>query len=642
MSEPRSAASFDTKRVVDAVEKANLPTLLMVLVQLTGQEHWLEEPYRPKRARGLDDNDSGGLPVEIQQQIRDAAVLAIVSWSRGTPPTLPVPSQAQLGRMLDACVAEEVAVEYRPMAAYQMGFEVQEAVGVATKVGADGVRMTALVVGAGISGLLVAARLRDLGVDVTLLEKNQHVGGTWWENRYPGAGVDTPSYLYSSTYLRKNWSTYFAKRDEVEEYIQDIAAHYDLYEFIRFGSEVTSLTYDEAKCQWTALIRTPDGGCSAVTADIAVTAVGLHNRPKAPNIAGLDTFNGDVFHSAQWPDDADLTGKNVTIIGSGASAMQLVPAIVANDIELTIFQRSPQWIAPHDKYFSKIDKDVHWLMDNVPFYHGWYKFRLGWAFNDKIQAALRIDPNWHDLEHSVSEVNDLHREVFSAYLIDELADRPDLQLACLPTYPPYSKRILLDNGWFQALKRPNVRLVNDAIVRVETDGVVSSSGKLHPADVIVLATGFEEQRFLYPMQVTGRAGRSLSEEWGDDDARAYLGMTVPGFPNLFVMYGPNTNPGGGSYLFMAECQIHYLGDLVTQMLEARANAFECRQEPHDKYNVAVDEATSELVWTHPGTRNYYRNSHGRIVTNWPWRSVDYWNRTRKADMNDFLLYTRRA
>jgi 4-hydroxyacetophenone monooxygenase len=627
--------TLSEKALRKAVASANLPTLLMVLYQLTGDRKWLQDPYRPTRTKGLDAHDSGGFPEDVQRQIRDAAVQAILKWADGEPTAVPAPRGEMFIEMISACMGEPVPGEFEPMMAEEMEFAPAPPPHPATNRAA---RFRVVVIGAGVSGLVAALKLREAHIDHIVLEKNHDIGGTWLLNRYPGCGVDTPSYLYSFSFLSHDWSTHFGKRDEVFAYLRGTAEHFDLMRSVRFGVEVRSAVYDEATQLWTVTARDAAGNQQQIVANAVITAVGQLNVPNIPDVPGIEEFEGPIFHSARWPDGLDLAGKRVAVVGTGASAMQIVPAIADRVGKLIVFQRSPQWIAPDSDYFRKIPEQVHWLMAHVPYYHKWYRLRLAWTFNDKVHATLQIDPEWPHPERSVNAANDGHREFFTRYLRRELDGRPDLVRKALPGYPPFGKRMLLDNGWFQALKKPNVELVDQAVTSVTPTGVRTSSGQEHAADVIVLATGFEARRILTQFDVRGRGGLSIREVWGDDDARAYLGITTPGFPNLFMMYGPNTNLGhGGSYIFIAECQIRYILDLLGKMIERGIGALECRSDVNDDYNRKVDEAHANMIWTHPGMSTWYRNVRGRVVTNSPWRVVDYWRMTHESDLSDFLV-----
>jgi 4-hydroxyacetophenone monooxygenase len=634
-------ASFDHAEVLEpgrleaAVRVGNIPSLIAVLYQLTGERRWLSERYRPTRSRGMDDNDTGGLPEQVQAEIRDATVAAVRAWAEGRPPAVPAPTGGELVDLMSFCMGEEVPQEYEAMAAELAGFrEVTPRVPVRR----GKTDLDVVVIGAGVSGLLTSIKLTEAGIGHVVLEKNAEVGGSWWENRYPGAGVDTPSYLYAYSFFPRAWSTYFGKRDEVQQYLLDLVEAFNLRPRIRLRTEVVSAVYDEARQRWMVTAVDAEGQTQTLEAAAVVTAVGQLNRPKIPNIPGLNRFSGPLFHSACWPEGLDLTGKRVAVIGTGASAMQIVPAVAEQVAQLVVFQRSPQWVAPNADYFRPIEPGKTWLMQHVPYYLSWYRTRLSWNFNDKVHPTLQVDPEWAYPERAVSEVNDAHRRVFTEYLDEQLAGREDLRTKALPQYPPFGKRMLLDNGWFQALRRPNVELVDEAVVEVTEGDVRSTSGVSREVDVVVLATGFQATRVLHPMDIRGRSGRAIREVWRDDDASAYLGITVPDFPNLFLLSGPHTVLGhGGSYITIAEAQVRYIVDLLCTMIERDLGAVEVRQDVHDAYNDRVDSAHRQMVWSHPGMDSWYRNAAGRVVANLPWRIVDYWEMTRHAALDDYIV-----
>ncbi|MHC1560599.1 flavin-containing monooxygenase [Actinomycetospora sp. C-140] len=629
-----SAAVTDTggADLAQALEHANLPSLVPVLIQLTGDRRWLADPYRPTRSRGMDNNDGGGFADDVADEIRAAVLDAVVAHEAGVPVAIPAPTGELLLELLSLATGEPAPPEYADMLAEDLGFAPEPA-----PTAPAGTDIDAVIVGAGVSGMLAAIKLRGAGIDHVVLEKNDEVGGGWWENTYPGAGVDTPSHLYSYSFAPRDWSTHFGKRDEVEQYLRDVADAHDLRRVIRFGTEVTGAAYDEDSATWT--VRTADG--NDVTARVLISATGALNRPKTPAIPGLDSFAGPLFHTAEWPEDLDLSGRRVAVVGAGASAMQVVPAIAGTPERLTVFQRSPQWIAPNDVYFEAFPDAVHQLMNRVPFYREWYRARLAWNFNDRVHPSLQVDPEWEHGSRSVNAVNDAHRRVFTRYLEAELEGRPDLVEKSLPDYPPFGKRMLLDNGWFRALRRDDVDLVAEGVAEVTPTGLRGDGGTTVDADVIIMATGFHTHRYLWPIEVRGRGGVRLADVWGAEDAHAHLGITVPGFPNLFITCGPGTVLGhGGSYITIAECQVRYIVDLLTTMARRDLKAVEVRDEVEQDYTRRHDEAHARMLWTHPGMTNWYRNADGRVVSTLPWRIVDYWRMTHDADLDEYAVEPR--
>ncbi|MGB7365201.1 MAG: NAD(P)/FAD-dependent oxidoreductase [Rhodococcus sp. (in: high G+C Gram-positive bacteria)] len=619
-------SDIDRARIVRAVDAANMPSLVAVLYQLTGDHTWLEDPFRPTRSRGMDDNDEGGFSADVASTIRDAAVDAIVAWSAGAPVAVPSPTQDQLVEMISAAVGEQVPAEFAEMIAEDMGFAVPDA----RRAAPSG--LSAIVIGAGVSGMLASIQLHEAGIEHVVLEKNSDVGGGWFENTYPGAGVDTPSHLYSYSFAPRAWTSHFGKRDEVWEYLRDVAAEHGLRDRIRFDTEVSRASYDADNQNWTVDTAAGD----TLTADVLITATGQLNRPKLPTITGMDLFEGPIFHTAEWPADLDLAGKRVAIVGSGASAMQVLPAIASTVEHATVFQRSPQWVASSDVYFEPIDDDVNFLMDTLPLYRLWYRARLAWNFNDRVHESLQIDSSWSDPARSVNAVNDGHRRVFTRYIEKQLEGRPDLIEKALPDYPPFGKRMLLDNGWFEALRRDNVTLIAEGVQSMGARNVTAADGTEVEVDVVILATGFETHKLLTPIDVRGRSGTSIREMWGPENAHAYLGITVPDYPNMFITCGPGTVLGhGGSYITIAECQVRYIVDMLSTMTERGLGAVEVKPDTEREYVQAHDEAHSKMIWSHEGMNNWYRNEAGRVVSTLPWRIVDYWQMTRQANLADF-------
>jgi 4-hydroxyacetophenone monooxygenase len=622
----------DEQLFAEAVAMANVPTLLMMLVQLTGEHHWIEPPYRPTRPRGVSDNDDGGMPESVQTEVREAALEAILAWRSGRPVAIPKPSQELLVEMLSCAMGEAVPEEYGSMVEAQLG----QAQMVPTRSVPGGERYDTLVIGAGVSGLCTAINLRAAGIPFTILEKTATVGGTWRDNHYPGAGVDTPNHLYSYSFATYDWSMYFALRDELYSYLDSVADRFDLRRDIEFETEVLSASYAAEAQQWTVRVRRADGTEETRQARVLISATGIFNPARLPDIKGLESFNGPWFHTSQWPADLDLAGKRVAIIGNGASAMQVGPEIQDTVGSLTIFQRSTHWAAPFERFRVPVPESVRFLLKEVPLYQSWYRMRLGWTFNDKVHRALQKDPTWEHPERSLNAINDSHREYFTRYIASELGDRTDLFEKVVPPYPPYGKRMLMDNGWYRMLTNDRVQLVTDSVEEIRGNTIVTADGTEHEADILVVATGFDVLRFLTAFDVRGRSGRSLREVWDDDDARAYLGLAIPDFPNFFCLYGPNTQPGhGGSLIFVIEMQLHYIMDLLSQMADQGLGTVECRQDVHDRYNEAIERAHEKMVWTHPGMETYYRNSRGRVTVNYPYRNVDLFHATRHANLADY-------
>ncbi len=619
-------------RLRAALAEANIPSLLMALVHLTGDEKWLRPPYRPVRAKGLDDNDSGGLAPAHIAEVHEAALAAVADYRAGRlQPQQLTPDQ--VARMLSIALDEEVPAEYGPLLAEELGIRSRD---VPVPEAPPGFRV--LIVGAGISGLCAAIKLKAAGVPFTIVEKNDTVGGTWWENTYPGCGVDTPAHLYCFSFDPNiEWTRYFAKRDEVFAYLERLADAYDVRKHIRFGTEVVRAEFDTDTLRWTIRSRTASGEVATETADVFVPAVGMVNRPLIPDLPGIETFGGPVMHTAQWDSSVDLRGKRVAVIGTGASAMQLVPSIAGEAGKVVVLQRSRQWAMPHPNYHRAVSDAVRTLMREVPFYAAWYRLRAFWNFSDRLHPQVQVDPQWPHQDRSINANNESHRRFLTRYITEQLDGRPDLIEACVPDYPPYAKRPLIDNGWYATLKRDDVELATSAAAEIRPGIVVTRDGREIEADVLVFATGFRALQFLWPMEIRGATGETLAETWGANDARAYLGISVPGFPNMFILNGPNTNAGhGGSAVVSTEFQVRYMMQAIGQLIEKRG-ALDVRSDVFWKYNHELDEALARSIWAHPGTNNWYRNEAGRVVISSPWKYVDYWERTRQFRLDDYTV-----
>lgn len=627
---PMPAAEVNRTLLKDGIANANIPALLMVLYQMTGEATWLQEPFAPGRSPGLDDNDSGQLPDEVQTQIRTAAEEAIEAWLAGKPLAIERPSNLRLAEMLSVAMTEHVPEEYGDIVAAGMGYDLEPTAD--TAIAAD---KTAIVIGGGVSGICAGIELGKLGIDYTLFEKNEDFGGTWFENRYPGCGVDTPSLTYTFSCRPNDWSMYFPLRDEIEGYLLDTAREFGLYDKARFRTHVEEARWNTATDQWDVTITTPDGKRETHSADYLFSAVGILNIPKYPQIDGLDEFAGEVYHTSRWPAEADLSGKRVAVIGNGASGMQVAPAIADEVSRMTIFARSKQWAAPFPQFRKKVPEGVRYLMQVVPLYRAWLEQRLSWTFNDRVHGTLFRDPEWEHPERAVNEINDAHRRVFTRYVEEQLQDRPELIERVLPEYPPFAKRMLLDNGWFRTIKKPHVDLIPEHLAKVEGNTLSTSSGETVEADVIILATGFQTTNVLGSYDIVGREGQLLRDHWGEDNASAYLGTLVPGFPNFFILLGPNVGSGhGGSMIRNIENQMHFAGQVVQCAEAQEASTVEVKETAYTDYSRRIDDAHDRLVWTHPGTENWYRNSQGRVVAITPWRNDAFWRMTRSPDEAD--------
>jgi Predicted flavoprotein involved in K+ transport len=633
----RALADEDVLR--QALEDADIGPQLMVVGHLTGDTELLDRTA-PFITGGWSFLES--VPAELKQEIRERLVDALrVRGQAATPMEVDEIDRNRFGRILSAGIGQSVPDDYVDLFLEELSLPAQDSRSVSWRKEISDEQKSqypVLITGAGLFGLCMGIKLRQAGIPFVIIEKNDAVGGTWYENRYPGSGVDIPSHVYSFSFEPKHdWTDDFAKQHELWTYLNLCADKYDVRRFIRFSTEVVAATFDAKSSHWIVRVRSSDGTEETLSPRIFVSAVGQLNRPSVPKIPGLEGFQGPSFHTARWNDRVDLKGKRVAMIGTGASSMQVGPTIAPDVSKLMVFQRSPNWAGENPNYHRVVKPGMKWALDNVPFFSQWYRFLLFWASGDVMHSVIQVDPEWPTPDISLNAANHALREKLIAYIEREIGDRRDLLPKVIPAYPPYGKRMLRDNHWYRMLRRENVELIDAGVESIDGNCVVTSNGSRHEADVIILATGFQAGRMLWPMEIRGRGRNTIRGSWGEDDPRAYMGMTVPSFPNMFVLYGPNTNLAhGGGLFFYAECQVRYIMQILRELVENDLSTVECKPEPFEDYNRRVDAAHSKMVWTHKGMQNWYRNSKGRVVANSPWRIADYWAMTRSMRQEDFI------
>ena len=638
---------MDSREIERLVGASDLPSLLCALAHATGDAGLAPDGLWLDPSRALEPN--GGWDDDQLARAREWAVsgLGRLTASGGGGPR--GPDDALVPSLIDWLTGTDLDDGYRRMLVEELAvtgdLRVPEPITDGTWPPEGAVDHPVAVIGAGMSGILAAHRLKQAGIDCVVLEKNHDVGGTWLENTYPGCRVDVFNHVYSySGEQRPDWPEYHSSQPVLLDYFRDCARRWGIGDLIRFGSRVESLTWDDEARRWNLRVRkTTDDGAGAATETISVgavvSAVGQLNRPLIPDIEGMDDFTGPHFHSSAWRHNIEWSGLRVAVIGTGASALQFIPHLAQAADHVTVFQRTPPWLIPRPVYHEPLAEGLLRLFELVPGYAHWFRLRLFWCTHEGTVGALRRDPSWTGpLGQAVSARNDEARRLLTLYLESQFGDRPDLLAKVLPRYPVGAKRVVLDNGiWASTLKRPNVDLVSDGIERVEPSGVRGADGRLHRADVIVYGTGFRASEFLMPMRVTGRGGADLHETWSGD-ARAYNGVCVPGFPNLFFLYGPNTNiVVNGSIIYFAECGAHYVVECLRLLAERGASAMDCRPDAYDRYAALMDERNSQMAWGISPVNSWYKSPSGRVAQNWPLPLIDYWRQTRRPDPDDFEL-----
>ncbi len=464
--------------------------------------------------------------------------------------------------------------------------------------------LKAVVVGAGFGGIAAAIELRKHGIsDVTILERAPHLGGTWWHNTYPGCACDVPSHLYSYSFAqRKDWSRLCSPQTEILDYLTGVAHDHDVDRLVETDTEVSTCSWDDDARRWT--IESSDG--RSWDADALIVATGQLHQPAYPRIEGIESFAGRSFHSAEWDHDHDLAGRDVAVIGTGASAVQFVPEIAPRVHKLTVFQRTGNWFLPRKNHYYP--KPLRWAIQYIPGVEA-FRRRFVFHYGELLTAMIRHPRTLGRLGHFNS----------ASFMRRQLKD-PALRKKVWPDYTFGCKRVLFSSFWLPALQRPNVDVVTDRVTRVTPAGVVTADGTEHKVDTIIWGTGFKTTDFMFPMKITGAGGRSLDEAWAGG-AHAHLGISVPGFPSLFVMYGPNTNTSGGSIVFYLETQAAYIRRALELVRDRGAAAIDIRPEVESRSDREVQQRFTGTAWTQ--CDSWYRDESGRIVTNWPGYMREY-------------------
>jgi cation diffusion facilitator CzcD-associated flavoprotein CzcO len=479
-------------------------------------------------------------------------------------------------------------------------------------------KLEVVIIGAGFGGIAAAIELRRHGFDdIVILEKSPDAGGTWFHNTYPGAACDVPSHLYSFSYAqRKHWSHLCSPQPEILNYVREVVREHGLERLIEPNSHVTSCTWDDAAARWT--VATEDG--RSYEADAVVMATGQLHQPSVPRIEGIETFAGRAFHSADWDHSYDLQGKRVAVVGTGASAVQFVPEVAREAAHLDVFQRTGNWFLPRKNH-----PYPRWVKAIIKYVPGVQAYRRRFMFNycESLTAAIRHPGTWGRILHLRSWL----------FMRSQLRD-PEVRRKAWPDYTFGCKRVLFSSHYLPALQEPNVDLVADRITRVVPEGVVTDDGKVHEADCIIWGTGFKTNDFMFPMDIAGANGQDLRETWADG-AFAHLGITVPGFPSMFIMYGPNTNTSGGSIILYQEAQAGYIRQALERVRDAGAAAIDVREDVALNSDRELQSRFAGTAWTR--CDSWYRDDAGRIVANWPGYMREYVEATSEIDASEFKL-----
>jgi 4-hydroxyacetophenone monooxygenase len=633
------AEAVDEAFIRRALDDADLNALRMALYQATGDESLLDVRLDQVSAYG-GSSTMTTVAKEEEAALKDRAVAFLLALPADFPEVKP--SDADLRRMFELFRDEEITDKdwryRRDLAAFDDHPRLARWSGARPQL-PEGYRVA--VIGAGFGGISMGVQLEKLGIPYTIYEKRAELGGTWSRNVYPDVRVDTTNFLYQF-FFEKNypWKEYFARAGEVRAYLEHIAVKYGIKPHMRFSTDVRTAVFDEGSGTWTLTLEA-GGAEETVTVSAVVAASGLFANPKRFDIQGAGDFGGQLIHTAECSGAEDLDGKDVAIIGNGSTGVQMMSAVAGRARSLGVFQRTPQWISPRERYGEPLTPETRWLFDTMPYYWNWYSYSFG-TMRLGMQKTQEFDPAWQAAGGQVSQANDELRAMLTGYIKTRLATRPELIEKVTPAHAPMARRMIVDNGWYASLLQDHVELVTDKIERLTPGGILTSDGRERHYDVIFTATGFDVEKYLWPTDFRGLGGESIEESWTDPDGqgpRAYLSITVPRFPNLFIMYGPNSQNRAGSLIVWMEVWARYIAEGLIATIEGGHRYATVRPEVFEDYNQRHDAALRELIWYDKASmgRNYYVNHWGRQQVNTAWRLEDQHASLEKFNPEDYIF-----
>ncbi len=496
------------------------------------------------------------------------------------------------------------------------------------------------IIGAGPAGIAMAVQLGRLGIPYTLYDRRDEIGGTWSIHKYPDIRVDTLSITYEFSFDDEYpWSEYFARGEEVRRYLELMADKYGVREHVRLEHDLEDARFDEESSTWHLRFQGPKGERVGRDANVVVSAAGVFAKTKRPDIPGVDEFEGTILHPTQWTDDIDVRGKRVAVFGNGSTGVQLLAPVAREAAHVSVFQRTPQWIAPRPNYGRAVEPEVRWLFDNLPGYWNWCRYTSIINLMTWHEDYLIPDPEWEKQGGYITQKSEQLRDFMVDYIKEQIGDRPDLLEKLVPDYAPMVRRPVVDNGWYQALTRDNVDLVTAGVERITKKGIETADGKHHEVDLIVFATGFEVDQFLWPATYHGEQGLNLREYWGERSPRAYLSMMVPHFPNFFMLYGPNSQPVSGGVSLPSWFQIYaaYIAQCLHAMFEGGHAKVAVDEDAFEAHNADLDAVASELAFlkdTRSVDRNYYVGADRRLVVNTPYETAELYAMMKEPKLDE--------
>jgi len=622
-----------------ALDDADLNALRIALYQATGDESLLDVKLRQVPAYG----GSSTLTVVAEDE-RDGLKAKALAFLLAKPTDFQEvrPDDAALRRLFEA-FRDEALTERdwryrRDLAAFDEHPRLAQWTGGKPRV-PDGYRVA--IIGAGFGGIAMGVQLEKVGIPYVIYERRPELGGTWSRNVYPDVRVDTTNFMYQFTFEKNYpWREYFARAPEVRTYLVHVADKYGVKQHMRFNTDVRSAVFDEEAGTWTLTLYA-DGAEQVVTVNAVVAASGLFANPKRFDVPSADSFRGQLIHTAECTGEEDLDGRDVAIIGNGSTGVQMMSAVAKRARSVGVFQRTPQWIAPRERYGEALKPETRWLLDTMPYYWNWYIYSIG-TMRLGMQQTQEVDPEWQAAGGQVSKANDELRTTLANYIKSKVGSHPDLVEKVTPQHAPMARRMIIDNNWYATLLEDHVELVTDKIERLTPDGILTADGQERHYDVIFTATGFDVEKYLWPTEFRGLGGQGIEEHWTDPNGggpRAYLSITVPGFPNLFIMYGPNSQNRAGSLIVWMEVWARYIAQALIATIEGGHRYATVKPEVFEDYNQRHDAAMRELIWYDKASmgRNYYVNQFGRQQVNVAWRLEEQYEHLERFNPDDYIF-----
>ncbi|KAL2823628.1 hypothetical protein BDW59DRAFT_163206 [Aspergillus cavernicola] len=626
----------DVEYIRKAVEMAGVNALRVALYQVTADPELATIPITRTKIRGGVLFDSV-LSKKDEEVVRRKAVEYLTNPPKRVPPPPSIDEAHKLMNLFaGSCINDnDIAPGYEELAFDQFPRGVSWS-SPSTPPEARS-KFHVLIIGAGLSGIATAIQLKELGIPYTIVERQAGIGGTWLWNDYPEARVDTLSYLFQYKFEKRYpWVDFFASQPQTQEYLQHVAEKHGILPGVEFDREVVQARWKESTATWeVTTIHQKTGGQCTYTANAIISAAGLFSTINKPDIAGIDDFKGHIFHTTGWDHSVPLEGKRAAVIGTGSTGTQLTPALVRACSHVSVYQRTPNWIASYEGYDEPVPDHVHWLCDNLPYYWNWFCYAA--YFRSLDLAALQVrDPEYEAKGGHVNERNDGVREALTAFIKQKMAAKSELIPKLIPKHAPLVRRLVVDNGFYNCLLEDHVDLVSDSIDCITPSGILTKDGVQREFDVIVLGCGFKTSKYFWPTEYIGVGGVRLEDTWAKDGARSYLGMAIPGFPNFFSLYGPNHQPRGGSLYSWAEIWARYAVGSIARLIEQGARAMDVKAEINEEYQARLDEANSKLIWESEGA-GYYVNEHGRQGVNMPWTTSEYHAMVLGPNLDDYEI-----